>query len=131
MQLELMLKRKVSKSENEPNSKRFVTIDDALEKAQELRSMLAELGERKHPLAVRKGVEKVMTDKKDSVQLKGAGRTYFLDVEKTREGKTYLRITESRKGEGDKFERNSLNVFPEDAKEFGKAVSKMAAKIAE
>ena len=37
---------------------------------------------------------------RQSKQIKGSGRTYFLDVEKTKEGKPYLRITESRKGEG-------------------------------
>ena len=41
---------------------------------------------------------------------------------RTSQDKPYLRITESRKGEGDKFERSSIHVFPEDAKEFAKAV---------
>ena len=91
------------------------------------------LSEYKHPLdirrGVRKGVKKRMADNQPSKQLKGAGRTYFLDVQKTREGKSYLRITESRKGEGDKFERNSINVFPEDAKEFAQAVSEMTDEL--
>ena len=47
----------------------------------------------------------------------------------TREGKPYLRITESRKGEGDRFERNSINVFPEDADEFMEHLSKMVSKL--
>ena len=34
-----------------------------------------------------------------------------------------------RKGEGDKFERSSIHVFPEDAKEFAKAVKKMTGKL--
>ena len=94
---------------------------------------LRKLSECKYPLdirrAVRKGVKKSMQDDRQSRQIKGGGRTYFLDVEKTKEGKTYLRITESRKGEGDKFERNSINVFPEDASVFAEAVSEMITKL--
>ena len=70
-----------------------------------------------------------MSDEKQSRQIKGAGRTYFLDVQKTKEDKPYLRITESRKGDGEKFERNSINVFPEDANEFTKAVAAMTSKL--
>ena len=92
--------------------------------------MLTELGERKYPLDIRKGVE-FMSEDQDSVQLKGAGRTYFLDMAQTRDDKPYLRITESRKDEGDKFERNSINVFPEDAEQFAQAVAQMAEKVIE
>jgi hypothetical protein len=73
--------------------------------------------------------DKADKDERESSQLKGAGRTYFLDVEKTREGKAYLRITESRKGEGDNFERSSIHVFPEDAKAFRQEVNKMVKKL--
>jgi hypothetical protein len=76
-----------------------------------------------------KGVKKGMNDDRQSRQIKGSGRTYFLDIEKTRDDKPYLRITESRKGAGDKFERNSINVFLEDADEFAQAVSEMASKL--
>jgi hypothetical protein len=58
-----------------------------------------------------------------------SSRTYFSDIEETKEGKPYLRITESRKGEGDKSERNSVNVFPEDATEFAQAVSQMTSNL--
>jgi hypothetical protein len=70
-----------------------------------------------------------MNDDGQSKQIKGSGRTYFLDIEKTKEDKPYLRITESRKGAGDKFERNSINVFPEDAGEFAQAVSEMISRL--
>ena len=75
--------------------------------------------------------KKRMNDDRQSKQIKGSGRTYFLDVEKTKGGKPYLRITESRKGAGDRFERNSINVFPEDAEEFALAVSEMAARLSQ
>ena len=115
----------------------FTTIDDLHRLAQQLADGLSRLGEYKHPLAVRRGREgvRVMTDKteaQESQQLKGAGRTYFFDIRKTKteEAKPYLIITESRKGkkEGD-WEKNRLYVFPEDAKQFADTVSEMTAKL--
>ena len=129
----LMPNDKVSESGSDPDCEPFITIDDLLQKAQELFSGLKKLSGYKHPVDVRrgvgKGVKKCMNDDRQSWQIKGSGRTYFLDVEKTKEGKSYLRITESRKGKGDKFERNSINVFPEDADEFAQAVSQMTSGL--
>ncbi|MBM3302932.1 MAG: DUF3276 family protein, partial [Deltaproteobacteria bacterium] len=92
----------------------FLTIDDLTQQAQDLLAGLQKLAEFKHPLdvrrGIRKGVREAMRDNTQSKQIKGTGRTYFLDIEETKEGKPYLRITESRKGDGDKFERNSINV---------------------
>ena len=128
-----MPKKKRSGSRGNLDREPFITIDDLLHKAQELLTGLKRLSELKYPLdirrGVRKGVRKRMNDDGQSRQIKGAGRTYFLDIEETKEGKPYLRITESRKGKGDKFERNSVNVFPEDAGEFAQAVSEMASKL--
>ena len=124
---------KVSASENDLDHKRFPTIDDACKKAGELAAILSELSEFKYPLdvrrGIRKGVEKTMNDDKQSLQIKASGRTYFLDIEETKDGKSYLRITESRKGGEDNWERNHINVFPEDAEEFAQAVSEMAGKL--
>ena len=130
-----MLSDRGSRSGGNPDREPFITIDDLLRKAQELFQGLRKLSEYKHPLDIRrgvkkrKGVRKRMNDDKQSKQIKGSGRTYFLDVAKTREGKPYLRITESRKGEGDAFERNSINVFPEDADKFAQAVSEMVSTL--
>ena len=133
-QLELMQNDKGLRSGSD-GRKPFTTIDDLVEKAGELLTGLKKLSESKHPLGVRrarvirKGVEKSMNAERESRQIKGSGRTYFLDIEKTKEGKNYLRITESRKGEGDKWERSSVNVFPEDINEFASAVSEMASEL--
>jgi hypothetical protein len=121
----LMPNDKESRSGSSPAREPFTTIDDLLHKAQELFVGLRKLSGYK----VRKWVKKRMNDDRQSRQIKGSGRTYFLDIEKTRDDKPYLRITESRKGAGDKFERNSINVFPEDADEFAQAVSEMASKL--
>lgn len=122
-----------SERETSPLQEPFITIDDLLRKAHELFAGLRRLSEYKHPLDVRRGVrkevEQSMNDDGQSRQIKGRGRTYFLDVEKTREGQPYLRITESRKGAGEKFERNSINVFPEDARAFVDAISEIAPAI--
>lgn len=150
--LSIMPKQKGYQSKKDKvKDESFVTIDDLTDQAQELVSGLQRLGTYKHPLQVRRGItlvgKGVMTtmkekkgrgaskagkesqEKEESKQIKGGGRTYFLDVARTGQGKPYLRITESRKGEGDKFERSSIHVFPEDAKVFAKAVKKMTGKI--
>ena len=117
----------------------FVTLDDLTIKAQELVDGLQKLSTYRHPLDVRRGVPqdregvseemREKTENKDSLQVKGGGRTYFLDLAKTSKDTPYLRITESRKGEGEEFERSSIYVFPEDAKDFSEAVTKMTKKL--
>ena len=119
----------------------FVTIDDLAVKAQELADDLQKLRSYRHPLEIRRGVPRVgegvreaMPEReeiKDSMQVKGGGRTYFLDMARTSKDTPYLRITESRKGEGEEFERSSIYVFPEDAEQFSTAVQEMTGKLAE
>ena len=129
----LMRNNKVSGSGSNPQREPFITIDDLRHKAQELFQGLRKLSEYRHPLDIRrgarKGVEKSMNKRRDSKQIKAGGRTYFLDIEEKNEGKPYLRITESRKGDKDEWKRNSIIVFPENADEFAEAVSEMAAKL--
>jgi hypothetical protein len=128
-----MPNNRVSRSGNNLDREPFTTIDDLVQKAHELFDGLSRLSDCKHPLDVRRGIRKEvkerMNDDRQSKQLKGTGRTYFLDIEKTKEGKPYLRVTESRKGEGDRWKRNRINVFPEDADEFVQAITEMAAKL--
>ena len=79
---------------------------------------------------IRKEVKDNMAGNDDSMQVKAGGRTYFLDLKKTKDGKPFLVITESRfKGEGEERERNTIMVFPENADEFSDAVSKMVTKL--
>ena len=125
-----MPKKTASEPNGECDAESFITIDDCVRMAQELFAGLSKLSEIKYPLDIRRGVGKgvktLMRESKASKQLKAAGRTYFFDVEETREGKNYLRITESRKGKSDTFERNSINVFPEDATKFSEAISEIS-----
>ena len=124
---------KRSQLRSNPGREPFTTIDDLAQLAQELVTGLEKLSESKYPLDVRrgarKGVGQNMSDDRQSVQIDGAGRTYFLDVQKSKKGDPYLKITESRKGDAKKFERNSIFVFPEDAVEFSTAVSQMTEKL--
>lgn len=128
-----MPRKKGLRSGSELDRQPFLTIDDCVQRARELAAGLENLTECKYPLDIRRGLRKEVKDDMNhdqpSKQIKGSGRTYFLDVEKTREGKSYLKITESRKGKGDAFERNSVNVFPEDAESFAQAVSEMIGKL--
>jgi hypothetical protein len=109
----------------------FIIIDDLGQKIQEI-SAEFRLSAFNCSLNARRGTRREvsnMNDARQSMQIKGSGRTYFLDIESTRGGKHYLKITESRKGGEDKWERNSINVFPEDADEFAQAVAEMVSKL--
>ena len=131
-QLELMQENKESRLGSEPDHNEFMTIDDAIEKAQELANILSELGERRHPLDIRKGVENMEDKSERSKTLKAGSKTYFFDIKETKDGNPYLMITESRfKGEGEDRERKTIFVFQEQAAEFSKTVNEMVAKIVE
>jgi hypothetical protein len=133
-QLELMREGKASRLNSSLKREPFTTIDDLLEKARELMSGLKKLSESKYPLDIRRGIRKEvmgnMAGNEESMQVKAGGRTYFLDLKKTKDGKPFLVITESKfKGEGEERERNTIMIFPENAEEFSDAVSKMTAKL--
>ena len=129
-QLELMQENKESRLGSEPNHNEFLTIDDAIEKAQELASILSELGELRHPLDIRKGVENMEDKSERSKTLKAGSKTYFFDIKETKDGKPFLVITESRfKGDGEERERSAIIVFQENAKEFSSTVYEMAKKL--
>ena len=71
-----------------------------------------------------------MQEGRESKQVRAGKRTYFIDVETTKEAKRYLRITESRyKGESQERQRSSIVIFPEEVSDFVIAVSEMAAKL--
>jgi hypothetical protein len=130
---ELMPNNKVSEAGDSPDRKLFITFDDALAMVpglERLADILKELGGRKYPLAIRKGVMTTMTKPEASAQVKGSGSTYFLDVQKAKTGSKYLRITQSRKADGDEFERSSIYIFPEDVEVFGEKVAEMLKEIA-
>lgn len=122
----------ITKPESNLRRPGFATIDDMLDLARELVDGLNQLGERRHPLDIRRGVRNMVERKEnESEMLKASGKTFFFDIKETREKKPYLVITESRlKGEGEKPERNSIMIFQESLDEFAEVVAKMAKKIA-
>ena len=130
-----MQKNKGSRSGSDPDREPFTTIDDLTQKAEELANGLRNLIEQRRPLDIRRGVKKGeevsdVADSDDSKTVKAGSKTYFFDLKKTREEKTYLVITESRlKGEGNDRERASIIVFPESAEEFSQAVAEMVGKL--
>jgi hypothetical protein len=73
---------------------------------------------------------KQMADQNDSQIVKAGAKTYFFDLKETKEGQTYLTITESRfKGEGQERERISIAVFPDHAQDFLAATQAMIEKL--
>lgn len=127
--------RESEQMNSDPARERFTTIDDLVVQAEDLATGLRDLSESKYPLDIRRGVRRreevsEMADDGDSITIKAGARTYFLDLKETKDSKPFIVITESRfKGEGKKRERVSMTVFPEQAEEFGQAVSSMMAKL--
>ena len=122
-----------NKRELTPNSnlvpKTLVTIDDVIQLAQELVARLSRLGEYKHPLSVRRGVS-ALTKQDDSRIVKAGSKTYFFDIKQTKDGKSFLLITESRfRKEEESRERAALIVFPEHLSEFVTAIQEMAKRL--
>ena len=130
-----MPKERESQQNSDAAREPFVTIDDLLLQAETLTNGLRTLSEYRHPLDIRRGVgdrEEVsdMPENPESRIVKAGARTYFFDIKQTKEDKPFLVITESRfKGEGEERERSSITVFPEQADEFGEAVSEMTARL--
>lgn len=56
-------------------------------------------------------------------------RTYFLDLKENQQGSILLKITESRKNDGE-FKRNSVLIFQEDFEKIFEALEKVKAEIA-
>lgn len=79
-----MQNNKGLRSGSDPDRPSFPTIDDARDKVQEAATILDELSEQKHPLAIRRGSSgkevKRMSERGEtkSWQVKGGGRTCFL-----------------------------------------------------
>ena len=111
----------------------YTTIDDVIRMAKELLAHLNMLGEYKHPFDVRRGRKEVvnMVERQENSKIVKAGsKTYFFDIKETKEGKTYLIITESRYiGEAKKHERSSIIIFQDNAQEFTEAVTQMNDKL--
>ena len=123
--------------ENDQDRKPFITIDDLKNLAKELLAGIQKLSEYKYPFKIRRGIEKregvshMIEQKESSETIKAGSKTYFFDIRKTREGKPYLSITESRlKGENGDRERSTIFIFPEDASKFADIFSKMVEKVA-
>jgi len=113
------------------------TIDDCTQLAneglhlfQKLADCLHTMEKYKHPLAVRKGMNHMAGENKQSARLRAGTRTYFFEIRPTKDGKKYLAITETRfQSKTADHKRTSIIVFPEQAQEFSKLVFEMAARL--
>jgi len=114
---------------SDKKKEKVTTIDDLMATAGKLYKGLIDLSQQKHPLDIRRGVSD-MNAERESETVKAQGRTYFLDVESTKEGKPYLRITESHiNKQNNESVRNTILVFQEDIHDFTQAFTKMAYKV--
>ena len=113
----------------EEKKEKVVTIDDLLYLSGKLYKQMVAFSNSKHPLEIRRGVM-AMPDEGESKIIKGAGRTFFMDVETTRNGNPYLKITESRIDSlSQEPVRNTIFVFEDDLLAFSEAVSRFAHQI--
>jgi hypothetical protein len=57
-----------------------------------------------------------MTDDREITSIKVAAgkRTYFIDVKQTREGATYLKLSESKRLDNGEYERHRIMIFEDD-----------------
>lgn len=117
-------------NETDQTRKPFATIDDSISQAEQLLTGLKKLAAQKHPLAVRKAGKTINLKGQTSRQIKAGARTYFFDIDRTKEGKPYLKLTESRlRGEAKRL-RQIILIFPEQAQEFADAVTDMVSQLA-
>jgi hypothetical protein len=131
-----MEENRESKSGNELVRRPIITIDDLAKMAEDLLIGILQLSEYKYPLDIRRGsglrrgVNSMVDQNESSRTLKAGSKTYFFDIRKTKEGKPYLVITESRlKEESGSRERHTIIVFPEEADSFAETVSEMVKKL--
>ena len=107
----------------------FKSIDDLLVVAEYLYKGLINLSNQRHPLSVYKGVKNMETSNEHEM-VKASSRTYFFDMETTKTGKPYLKITESRiNKETKEQQRNSILIFQEDVLQFTGTMNAMAKRI--
>jgi hypothetical protein len=115
--------------ETDINKDKPITIPDLLQVADKLYKGLLQLSNHSDPLRMLEGVIEMPTEI-NSVTLKTPGRTYFFDVGKTKEGTSYLKITETHLNKEDqKSIRNTVIVFEEHLKEFYLTLSRLVVKF--
>jgi hypothetical protein len=107
----------------------FITIDELLIVSEYLYKGLINLSNQRHPLAIYKGVKNMETSNEHEM-LKASSRTYFFDIETTKDGKPYLKISESRiNKETQEQTRNTLIIFEEDLLQFTGTFNAMSKRI--
>jgi len=107
----------------------FRSIDGLLVIAEYLYKGLINLSNQRNPLLIYKGV-KNMQPNNDHEMVKASSRTYFFDIETTKTGKPYLKVTESRiNTETKQQQRNTILIFQEDMLKFTGTLNAMAKRI--
>ena len=131
----------IESSQPEPTKKiepRPITLNEMLVSAGKVYKGLIQLNNQKSQETrdVKKEVigmplDKPLEEVKDKEILKTpGGRTYFFDIEKTKTGNPYLRITESHINKiNNNPEKNTMIVFQEGVNDFATMLTRIANKI--
>ncbi len=106
-----------------------ITIPDLISVAGKLYKGLLQLSNHPDPFQMLEGVIELPIDNNNAI-LKTPGRNYFFDIGKTKEGASYLKITETHLNKEDqKSVRNTVIIFEEHLKEFYLTLSRLVVKL--
>ncbi len=115
--------------ESDVNKDKPITIPDLIQVADKLYKGLLQLSNHPDPFQMLEGVIELPLDNNNAI-LKTPGRTYFFDIGTTKEGSSYLKITETHLNKEDqKSVRNTVIVFEEHLKEFYLTLSRLVVKL--
>lgn len=117
--------------QNQDKSKKDIpaALVDLVSQSERLYKGLLLLSENEDPAALLGGVIELPAER-ESVTLRSGGRTFFLDMGKTKNERGYLKITETHiEGEEKKSVRNSVIVFEDQLPDFYIALSRLLVNL--
>ncbi len=129
-----MPRKKESQPTIESSRPPFVTIDDVIQEAERLATILRKLGQQRHPLDIRRGVRKQENQAElamngGSSVLKAGSKTYVFDIKQARNGASYLAISENRGEQEMGKAKGAIYIFAEHARAFSQAISQMTTRL--
>lgn len=116
-------------SKKELHKEKPAGISELLDLAGKLYQNLLVLSKQEDPAAILEGVIQ-MPNEDESVKLCANGRTYFMDAGKTKTGKPYIKLTETRMDvHTGQPVRNTIVIFEEQLKDYYLAFSRLVIKL--
>jgi len=116
-------------SKKELHKEKPAGISELLDLAGKLYQNLLVLSKQEDPAAILEGVIQ-MPGEDEGVKLNANGRTYYMDVGKTKSGKPYIKLTETRMDvHTGQPVRNTIVIFEEQLKDYYLAFSRLVIKL--